>query len=71
MAFTLKDTNKRDLKNKELQILNGKIYDDGEEIDLNVILVKALGEGSIFTLSASKKTEEDLELDDSPTSEEE
>lgn len=71
MAFTLKDTNKRDLKNKELQILNGKIYDDGEEIDLNAILVKALGEGSIFTLSASKKTEEDLELDDSPTSEEE
>ena len=71
MAFTLKDTNKRDLKNKELQILNGKIYDDGEEIDLNAILVKALGEGSIFTLSASKKTEEDLELDNSPTSEEE
>lgn len=71
MAFTLKDTNKRDLKNKELQILNEKIYDDGEEIDLNAILVKALGEGSIFTLSASKKTEEDLELDDSLTSEEE
>lgn len=71
MAFTLKDTNKRDLKNKELQILNGKIYDDGEEIDLNTILVKALGEDSLFTLSASRKTEEDLEIDDSPTSEEE
>ena len=71
MAFSLKETNKVDLKNKELQIINGKIYDDGEEINLYDILTKAFGEDSIFTLSATKKSEEDLELENSPISEDE
>lgn len=71
MAMTLKETTKRDFKIKGASIVNGKVYDDGEEIDLIDLLTKAFDDNTLFDLSVSEKSEEELEIDDSPTSEDE
>ena len=71
MAFTLKETTKRDLKIKGVSVANNIIYVDGEMVDLVDILAKSFGENVIFDLAGTEKTEEELEIADSPTSDEE
>ena len=68
MAITLKETKKKNFKFKGGSIENGKVHNDGEEVDLIGLLVKAYGDNAFFELSVTEKSEEEFDIDDSPTS---
>lgn len=63
MAVTVKDTKKIDVKIKGATISEGKFYDEGEEKNINDLLSKAFGEGVIFDISATVKTDEEVDIE--------
>lgn len=67
----IKDTNKRDIKFKEVYVENGTFYDEGVETDLLSILAKAYPNKCLFNLTITAKTEEEIDLPDSEYSDDE
>ena len=60
---TVKDTTKRDFKIKGASIVNGEFYDESEKKDLVELLTKTFGENAFFDISATLKTDEDIDVD--------
>lgn len=60
---TVKDTTKRDFKIKGASIVNGEFYDESEKKDLVELLTKTFGENTFFDISATLKTDEDIDVE--------
>lgn len=60
---TVKDTTKRDFKIKGASIVNGEFYDESEKKDLVELLTKTFGENAFFDISATLKTDEDIDVE--------
>lgn len=60
---TVKDTTKRDFKIKGASIVNGEFYDESEKKDLIELLTKTFGENAFFDISATLKTDEDIDVE--------
>lgn len=62
--MTIKDLNKRDIKFKEAYVKEGKFFDEGVETDLIDVLTSAYGDDTVFTLTISSKTEDEIDIQD-------
>lgn len=60
---TVKDTTKRDFKIKGASIVNGEFYDESEKKNLVELLTKTFGENAFFDISATLKTDEDIDVE--------
>lgn len=60
---TVKDTTKRDFKIKGASIVNGEFYDESEKKDLVELLTKTFGENAFFDISATLKTDENIDVE--------
>lgn len=63
MAISLKNTTKTDLKIKGVTVNNGNLFIDGEKSDLCEIMIKAFGSDTLFDISMSEKSEEEIDID--------